>query len=228
MQTIQTRTQKLIGSSAVEKLARASIIVFGLGGVGSFVVEALARAGVATLGIVDNDTINVTNINRQLIALHSTLGKKKTDVEAERLYDINPTINVIKYDMFYNGETADGIDLSAYGYVVDAIDTVASKLLIIERAQALHIPVISSMGTGNKLNPASFEIADIYSTSVCPLARVMRTELKKRGVQKLKVLYSREEPTLKSREPASISFVPGSAGLLIASEVIKDIIGEKK
>lgn len=227
MDTIKTRTESLIGAEAVEWLSQARIIVFGIGGVGSFVAEALARAGVGSLAIVDNDTINVTNINRQLIALHSTLGRKKVDVMAERLYDINPTITVQKFDIYYDKETADKIDLGQYDYIVDAIDKVTSKLLIIERAQALKVPIISSMGTGNKLNPSFFEIADIHSTSVCPLARIMRTELKKRGIEKLKVLYSREEPVKKNRVPASISFVPGSAGLLLASEVIKDLVGEK-
>lgn len=227
MDTIKTRTESLIGAPAVEKISRAKIIVFGVGGVGSFVAEALARAGVGTLAIVDNDTVNVTNINRQLIALHSTLGRKKVDVMAERLYDINPSISVQKYDIYYDEYTADNIDFSQYDYVVDAIDKVTSKLIIVERSAAAKVPIISSMGTGNKLNPTFFEIADIYATSVCPLARVMRTELKKRGISKLKVLYSREEPVLRKRVPASISFVPGSAGLIIAGEVIKDIVGEK-
>ncbi len=227
MDTIKTRTESLIGASAVEKISRAKIIVFGIGGVGSFVAEALARSGIASIAIVDNDTVNVTNINRQLIALHSTLGRKKVDVMAERLYDINPSINVQKFDFYYDNETADNIDLSQYDYIIDAIDKVTSKIIIIERAAVAMVPIISSMGTGNKLNPSSFEIADIYSTSVCPLARVMRTELKKRGIEKLKVLYSREEPVLRKREPASISFVPGSAGLIIAGEVIKDLVGEK-
>lgn len=228
MDTIKTRTESLIGAEAVERLSQARIIVFGIGGVGSFVAEALARAGVGSLAIVDNDTINVTNINRQLIALYSTLGRKKVDVMAERLYDINPAIAVQKFDIYYDKETADKIDFSQYDYIVDAIDKVTSKLLIIERAEAIKVPIISSMGTGNKLNPSFFEIADIHSTSVCPLARIMRTELKKRGIEKLKVLYSREEPVKKNRVPASISFVPGSAGLLLAAEVIKDIVGERR
>jgi tRNA A37 threonylcarbamoyladenosine dehydratase len=226
MDTIKTRTESLIGSLAMERISQAKIIVFGIGGVGSFTAEALARAGVGTLGIVDNDAINVTNINRQLIALHSTLGRKKVDVMAERLFDINPVINVQKYDLFFDKNTADKIDLSQYDYVIDAIDKVTSKIILIEQAHALKIPIISSMGAGNKLNPSRFEIADIHCTSVCPLARVMRTELKKRGISNLKVVYSKEEPVIKSRIPASISFVPSSAGLLLAAEVIKDIIGE--
>lgn len=223
MDSVYSRTQKLIGENALNKLKKAKIIVFGLGGVGSYVVEALVRAGVGNIAIVDRDTINHTNINRQLIALHSTIGRLKTDVSEERIKDINPDIKVEKYSIFYDKESAKEINLGQYDYIVDAIDTVTSKLLLVERASEVKVPIISSMGTGNKLNPTLFEVADIYKTSVCPLARVMRNELKNRGIPSLKVVYSKEQPAVKERTPASISFVPPAAGLLIAAEVIKDI-----
>lgn len=222
------RTAMLIGDDAVKRLQNAAVAVFGVGGVGSYVVEALARAGVGRLLLVDNDTVSESNINRQLIALHSTVGRLKVDVAAARVRDINPACDVTAKALFYLPETADEIDLSAFDYVVDAIDNVTAKLELIKRCDALCVPIISSMGTGNKLDPTRFEVADIYKTSVCPLARVMRRELKSRGIKKCKVVYSKEEPVLPAeggpRVPASISFVPSAAGLVIASEVIKDLI----
>lgn len=227
METFSQRTEMLIGTAATKKLKSSCVAVFGIGGVGSFVCEALARAGIGKLILVDNDTIKESNINRQLIALNSTVGKFKTDVAKDRLLDINPEISIETYKLFYLPETSEKIDFSKFDYVVDAIDTVSGKLQIIEKAYESKIPVISSMGTGNKLDPTAFEITDIYKTSVCPLARVMRYELKKRGIKKLKVLYSKETPIKPQgpeRTPASISFVPSVAGLIIAGEVIKDLI----
>lgn len=225
MHDIYKRTTTLIGQDAMNKLANSHIAVFGIGGVGGYVVEALARSGVGELTLIDNDTVKESNINRQIIALHSTLGVKKTEAFVNRIKDINPKIRVNTEDLFFLPETKDFIDFNSFDYVVDAIDTVSGKLTIIEKCNEAGIPVISSMGTGNKLDPTAFEITDIYKTSVCPLARVMRYELKKRGIKKLKVLYSKEEPVKqKSRTPASISFVPSVAGLIIAGEVIKDII----
>ncbi len=223
------RMQSLIGEDAVGKLASSSVVVFGVGGVGSYAVEALVRAGVGRLLLVDSDTVSVSNINRQLIALTSTVGRLKVDVAAERVRDVNPDCVVETSHVFYNPETADEIDLSGYDYIVDCIDTVSAKIELIVRANALSIPVISSMGTGNKLDPTRFEVADINKTSVCPLARVMRRELRLRGIDKLKVVYSKEEPhvppTNGKRVPSSISFVPPAAGLILASEVVKDLIG---
>ncbi len=227
-----SRTALLIGEEGVEKLKRARVAVFGIGGVGGYVVEALARAGVGTLDLIDKDTVSVSNLNRQILALHSTVGRWKTEVAAERIRDVNPDCNVHTHNLFYLPETADTFDFSAYDYVVDAIDTVSGKLALIEQAKRTNTPVISSMGTGNKLDPTAFEVADISQTRVCPLARVMRKELKKRGIEHLKVVYSREEPresTLFDEEsrkpiPGSISFVPSVAGLILAGEVIKDLI----
>ncbi len=226
MQEQFSRTEALIGTDALEKIKKSRVLVFGIGGVGSYTAEALARAGVGHLTLVDGDTVAPSNINRQLYALHSTLGMLKVEAAKARIEDINPDADVLPLGVFYSAENENSIDFSNYDYVVDAIDTVSSKLLIICRAKAQNIPVISSMGTGNKLNPTEFEITDIYKTSVCPLARVMRRELKARGVKSLKVLYSKEEPksTVGGRTPASISFTPSAAGLIIASEVIKDII----
>ena len=229
-----SRTALLIGEANVEKLKKARVAVFGLGGVGSYVVEALARSGVGCLDLIDNDVVSESNIHRQLIALHSTVAKPKTHVTAARVKDINPNATVYTHDVFFLPETAETFDFSAYDYVVDAIDTVSGKLALIERAKRANTPVISSMGTGNKQNPSLFEIADIAKTSVCPLARVMRRELKKRGIEHVKVLYSKEEPLQSGladeksgkQIPASISFVPSVAGLLIAGEVIKDLIAE--
>ena len=226
------RTELLIEKEGVEKLKNARVAVFGIGGVGGYVVEALARAGVGTLDLVDKDTVSVSNINRQILALHSTVGRWKTEVAKKRIQDINPGITVNIYNTFFLPETADEFDFSDYDYVVDAMDTVSAKLALIERANRANTPVISSMGTGNKLDPTAFEVADISQTRVCPLARVMRKELKKRGIEHLKVVYSREEaiPSKLFDEdsgkpiPGSISFVPSVAGLIIAGEVIKDLI----
>ena len=221
-----SRTEALIGTEALEKIKRSRVLIFGIGGVGSYTAESLARAGVGHLTLVDGDTVAPSNLNRQLYALHSTIGILKVEAAKARIMDINPDADVLSLPIFYSAENASSIDFSNYDYIVDAIDTVSSKLLIICQAKSLGVPVISSMGTGNKLNPADFEITDVYKTSVCPLARVMRRELKARGVKSLKVLYSKEEPKSVSggRTPASISFTPSVAGLIIASEVIKDII----
>ncbi|MBE6785100.1 MAG: tRNA threonylcarbamoyladenosine dehydratase [Ruminococcaceae bacterium] len=227
MNEIYQRTESLIGARALERLKNAHVAVFGLGGVGGYAVEALARAGVGSLTLIDNDTVNQSNINRQIIALSSTVGLKKTDAFKSRIADINPELTVFTRDIFFLPESKNEIDFSAFDYVIDAIDTVSGKIAIIEECKRTDVPVISSMGTGNKLDPTAFRITDISKTSVCPLARVMRYELKKRGISKLKVLYSTEEPVKKgNRTPASISFVPSVAGLLIAGEVIKDIIKE--
>lgn len=219
-----SRTIKLIGTDNVQLLNNSKIAVFGLGGVGSYVVEALVRAGVGSFILIDSDTICESNINRQLIALHSTLGRAKVEVEKERIMDINPKAKVETHKLFFLPENASSVDLSGCSYIVDAVDTVTAKILIIEKAHELGIPVISSMGTGNKLNPSLFRITDIYKTSVCPLARVMRYELKKRNIPHCKVLYSTEQPVKTEAPPASISFVPSAAGLLIAREVIIGII----
>lgn len=231
------RTELLLGEDNMRLLARARVAVFGLGGVGSYVVEALARSGVGNLILVDNDEISETNINRQLYALSSTVGQAKTEVAKRRIRDIDDQILVHTYQTFYNQETAAMFDFKNFDYVVDAIDTVSSKLLLIEQAKAAGVPVLSCMGTGNKLNPARFEITDISKTSVCPLAKVMRTELRKRKIKKVKVLYSRE-PVADRRAgsletkgssghpvPGSVSFVPGVAGLMIAGEVIRELTG---
>ncbi len=221
-----SRTEMLIGADALEKLKNSRVAVFGVGGVGSYVVEALARSGVGTLDLIDNDTVNITNINRQLIALHTTVGKFKVDCAKERIMDINHNAKVNVYKTFYLPENADEFDFSQYDYIVDAIDTVTAKIDIICRAEKLGVPVISSMGTGNKLDPTQFQVTDIYKTEGCPLARVMRRELKARGIKKLKVVYSKEKPHKCGEEngkpmPASIAFVPSVAGLIIAGEVIK-------
>ena len=240
MQDAFSRMEIILGSEGVDKLSKAKIAVFGLGGVGSYVVEALARCGVASLTLVDNDSFSLTNINRQLYALRSTIGKSKVMVAKERIRDIDENILVNTYETFYNEDTADMFDFRAFDYVVDAIDTVTSKLLLIERAKACHVPVISCMGTGNKLDPSKFEITDISKTSVCPLAKVMRAELRKRGIRKVKVLYSREKPmkpladngerkgTTDRPVPGSIACVPSVAGLMIAGEVIRDLLGKEK
>lgn len=217
----------LIGADALNKLKDCRVAVFGIGGVGGYVVEALARCNIGCLDLIDNDTVSPSNINRQIFALHSTIGKLKTEVAKERISDINPeaTVNVI--NQFVLPDNIDTIDFSQYDYVIDAIDTVSGKLAIIEKCYSENIPVISSMGTGNKTDPTKFLITDIFKTDTCPLARVMRYELRKRNVKKLKVLFSTEEPIRtdnNKRIPASISFVPSTAGLIIASEVIKDLI----
>ena len=226
MQEEFTRTAMLIGASAVEKLSSCRVAVFGIGGVGGYVTEALARSGVGFLDLIDSDTVNITNINRQIIATHNTIGQYKVDVARERILSINPLAEVSVYRTFYLPENSADFDFSVYDYIIDAVDTVTAKIEIVVNANKTNTPVISCMGTGNKLDPTQFGIADVYKTSVCPLARVMRRELKKRGIEKLKVLYSKEEPGKVSDEPvpASISFVPSVAGLIIAGEVIKDLI----
>lgn len=226
------RTALLIGEENVEKLKKAHVAVFGIGGVGGYVVEALCRSGVGTLTLIDKDTVSESNINRQIIALSSTVGRLKTEVAAERAKQINPDICVHTKNVFYLPETEKEFDFSTFDYVVDAIDTVSGKLSIIQRCMEAKVPVISSMGTGNKLDPTAFKVADISKTSVCPLARVMRRELKKRGIDRVKVVYSEEEPKDSKAVdeesgktiPASIAFVPSVAGLIIAGEVIKDLI----
>ena len=223
------RTELLIGKENVEKLNNASVAIFGIGGVGSYVVEALARAGVGSFILVDKDNVDITNINRQIIATHNTIGKAKVDVAKERVLSINPNANVEIYKEFFVKDSKDLFD-SNVSYVVDAVDNVTAKIELVLRANKYNVPIISSMGTGNKLDPTKFEVTDIYKTSVCPLAKVIRKELKKRDIKELKVVYSKEEPkkiTFKENEkivPASISFVPSVAGLIIAGEVIKDII----
>lgn len=221
-----TRTETLIGAESLEKLSTKTVAIFGIGGVGGYVVEALARCGVGNLVLIDNDDVNITNINRQIIALHSTIGQPKVEVARNRVLDINPNINVEIHKEFFVPETSSNFDFQKYDYVVDAIDSVTGKIELVMKSQQANTPIISSMGTGNKLHPEMFEIADIYKTSVCPLAKVMRTELKKRRVKKLKVLYSKEIPIKKAgqRIPASISFVPPAAGLIIAGEVVRDLL----
>ena len=220
-----SRTEMLLGKEATGKLNNSRVAVFGVGGVGSYTAEALARAGVGAIDIIDRDIIEKSNINRQLYALHSTLGKNKVDVAKERILDINPECRVNAIKMFFLPENEDEFDFSVYDYIVDAVDNVSAKLSLIKKAKENDIPIICSMGTGNKLNPTGFKVADISKTSVCPLAKVMRTECKKRGYKNIKVVYSQEEP-LKTgeRTPGSVSFVPSAAGLILASEVIKDLI----
>jgi len=219
-----SRTALILGEDGVVKLNAAKVAVFGIGGVGSFVCEALARAGIGNLTLIDGDVVAESNINRQLIALHSTLGKPKADVMKERISDINPDAKVTVVSEFYTKENADIINLSEFDYVVDAIDMVTSKLLLIKSCYDLGVPIISSMGAGNKLDGSRFEVADIYSTSVCPLAKVMRRECKALGIKKLKVIYSKEEAIKTGHTTVgSVSFVPSAAGLIIAGEVIKDI-----
>lgn len=230
------RTELLIGKENITKLNNSKVAVFGIGGVGSFVVEGLARAGIGNFILIDNDVVSVSNLNRQLIATTKTIGRPKVEIARERILEINPNAKVEIHKVFFLPETEDLFDNSV-SYVVDAIDTITAKIEIIERANKLNIPCISSMGTGNKLDPTRFEVSDIYKTSVCPLAKVMRKELKSRGIKHLKVLYSKEEPIKpiinseneeiklrKKQVPGSISFVPSVAGLIIAGEVIKDII----
>lgn len=225
MENQYTRTIAVLGNTAIEKLKNSHVAVFGVGGVGSYTVESLARAGVGAIDLIDNDTFNVTNINRQLYATHKTIGQYKVDVARERILDINPKCQVTTYKTFYLPENADTIDLSQYDYIVDAIDTVAAKVELIVRANKAGTKIISSMGTGNKLRPEMFEVSDIYKTSVCPLAKVMRTRLKKEGIKKLKVVYSKEEPiTNPDNIIGSVPFVPSVAGLIIAGEVVKDLI----
>ncbi len=228
-----SRTELLLGADAVERLKGCRVAVFGVGGVGGFAVEALARSGVGALDLIDNDTVALSNLNRQIIALHSTIGKFKVDVAAERVRDINPACEVKAHRVFFLPETEGQFDFSQYDYVIDAIDTVKGKLALVENAKAAGVPIICSMGAGNKLDPTAFEVADIYKTSVCPLARVMRYECRKRGIKKLKVVYSKEPPaalkqeseeeTVRRSTPGSTAFVPSVAGLILAGEVIKDL-----
>lgn len=225
---IFSRTKKLIGDDQLDNIHGKTVALFGVGGVGSFVGEALVRAGVGKIIIVDKDVIDPTNINRQLVALTSTIGKPKVQVAKERYKDINPEIEVETHEIFYLKDTMDQVDLSKCDYVVDAIDTVTAKILVIEEAKKLDVPVISCLGTGNKLNAHYFKIEDISKTSICPLAKVMRKELKKREIYGVKVLFSTESPVKRSNPPASISFVPSVAGLLIAGEVIRDLMGDYK
>lgn len=224
-----SRLELLIGHDGIERLKQKKVIVFGVGGVGGYVVEALVRSGIEQITIVDNDQVSLSNLNRQIIATSETIGRKKTEVMKERILSINPLCNVETLDQFYLPENADEIDLPQFDYVVDAIDTITSKIELACRCENAHIPLISCMGTGNKMNPALLEVSDIYKTSVCPLAKVMRRELKARRIKHLKVVYSKEVPiknaTIK-RTPGSNAFVPASAGLLIASEVIKDLLNK--
>ena len=245
-----SRTELLFGKDAMERLYHARVAVFGIGGVGGYTVEALARSGVGTLDLIDDDRICLTNLNRQILATRKTVGKCKVDVAKERILEINPNAVVNLYKTFYAPQTAEQFDFSQYDYVVDAIDTVTGKLELVEQAQRAGVPIISCMGAGNKLDPTAFEVADIYETSICPLARVMRRELRKRGIQKLKVVYSKEPPitpiddmsiscrthcicppgtarkcTQRRQVPGSNAFVPAAAGLIIAGEVVKDLTG---
>lgn len=219
-----SRTELLLGADALEKLKSSHVIVFGCGGVGGYVIEALVRSGVGAVTIVDNDTVNISNINRQIIATTKNIGQKKTDAMRERILEINPGCKVETFDIFFLSDTE--FDFSGYDYIVDAIDTVSAKIELAVRSNELGIPIISSMGSGNKLDPTAFEVTDIYKTTMCPLARVMRRELKKRGVPALKVVYSTEKAIKTgSDEIGSVSFVPSVCGLTVASEVIKDLIG---
>ena len=242
-----SRTRLLLGQQGIDRLRAARVAVFGVGGVGGYVVEALARSGVGALDLIDDDKVCLSNLNRQIIATHSTLGQYKVDAAAARVRDIDPDIQVRTYKVFYTPETADQFDFSQYSYVVDAIDTVSGKLALVMQARAAGVPVICSMGAGNKLDPTRFEVADLYETSVCPLARVMRAECRKRGIDHLKVVYSKEPPMAprpeeamtagtpdssparpgapKKRAPGSNAFVPSAAGLIIAGQVVCDLTG---
>lgn len=219
-----SRTEALLGEQAMEKLKKARVAVFGIGGVGGHVVEALVRSGVGAVDIVDSDKVCLSNLNRQIIATESSIGKYKVDAMKERILDINPEAVVNVHKCFYLPETKDEFDFSQYSYVVDAVDTVTAKIQLVMEAAEAGVPIISSMGAGNKLDPTAFQVADIYKTSVCPLAKVMRRELKKRGIKKLKVVYSKEQPVVKNTVPASVAFVPSVVGLIIAGEVIKDLV----
>lgn len=228
------RTELLIGKDGLEKLHNSRVAVFGVGGVGGYVVEALVRCGIGAIDLIDNDDVCLSNLNRQIIALHSSVGKSKVEVAKNRILDINPNVKVKTHKLFYTPETKGEINFNEYDYVVDAIDTVVGKISLIEETKKNGVPIICSMGTGNKMNPTKLEVTDISKTSVCPLARVIRTELKKRKISKVKVVYSKEEPIKvnkryeesnpKRQVPGSNSFVPPVAGLIIASEVVKDLI----
>ena len=231
MQEQLSRTEMLIGSDGLEKLKHARVAVFGIGGVGGYVVEALARSGVGAFDLIDSDTVALSNLNRQIIATRDTIGKYKTEVMRDRIHSICPDTEVEVHNCFYLPETRAEFDFSKYDYVVDAVDTVTAKIDLIMSAKEAGVPIISSMGAGNKMNPAMFEVADIHKTSVCPLAKVMRRELKKRGVDHLKVVYSKEEAIKRETDerkpvPGSIAFVPSVAGLILAGEVIKDLAAE--
>ncbi len=230
-----SRTELLIGEEGIKKLTSSKVAVFGIGGVGGYAVEALVRSGVGKIDLIDNDKVSLTNINRQIIATHKTIGMYKTDAAEERMKEINPNVVVTKYNIFFTKENADIIDFTKYDYVIDAIDTVSGKLEIIERSKKANVPVISSMGAGNKMKPYMFEVSDISKTSVCPLAKVIRQELKKRKIKKVKVVYSKEIPlkpalseettqNTKKQIPGSNAFVPSVAGLIIAGEVISDLL----
>lgn len=234
MDTAFSRTEQLLGADNINKLKNSRVAIFGVGGVGGYVAEALARVGIGSIDLIDNDTVNITNINRQIIATHNTIGLYKVDAAKNRINEISPEINVTTHKIFFNAENIEAIDFSGFDYVVDAIDTVTSKILLITKCKELNIPIISSMGTGNKLEASMLEVSDIYKTSVCPLAKVMRYELKKRGIKKLKVVYSKElpiKPEIQETErgrhiPASAVFVPAAAGMIIGGEVTKDIISK--
>ncbi|MBR0360656.1 MAG: tRNA threonylcarbamoyladenosine dehydratase [Clostridia bacterium] len=220
------RTRRLLGDTAMDKLKNARVAVFGVGGVGGYVVEALVRSGIGEIDIFDNDTVAESNINRQIIATTETIGRLKVDVAKERALLINPDIKVNSHNCFYMPDNADNYNLAEYSYIVDAIDTVTAKIELIKRAKALDVPIISSMGTGNKLDASMLEVTDIKKTEMCPLARTMRRELKNRGITSLKVVYSKEKPIVPDdgeRTPASVAFVPAAAGLIIAGEVVKDL-----
>ena len=244
-----TRTELIYGRDGIEKLSRSRVAVFGIGGVGGHACEALARSGIGHIDLIDDDRVCLSNINRQIIALHSTVGKYKVDAMESRLLDINPDIKITKHNVFFTPENADSFDFSEFDYVIDAIDTISGKIALVMKADENGVNIISSMGAGNKTNPSLFEVSDIYKTSVCPLARVMRNELRKRNIKRLKVVYSKEEPikpernlenscktgcicpqgtvrkcSSKNQVPGSISFVPSVAGLIIAGEVVKDLI----
>ena len=231
-----SRLENLIGNKKLNILKNSRVAVFGVGGVGGYAVEALARSGIGTIDIIDSDKVDISNLNRQIIALNSTVGQQKVDVAESRIKDINPEININKYSLFFDDKNVSDFDFENYDYIIDAIDTVTSKIELIVTAEKYNVPIISSMGTGNKLEAYKLEVSDIYKTSVCPLARVMRYELKKRNIKKLKVVYSKEEPikpvnldtNLGKHIPASAVFVPACAGMILAGEVIKDLIGKGK
>lgn len=234
MENQYSRLELLIGENAVANIRQSKVAVFGVGGVGGYVVEVLARSGVGSICIIDNDKVNITNINRQIIALHSTIGEYKVDALEKRILDINPDCNVIKHKMFYLPDNADEIDLTGYDYVIDCIDTVAAKIELIKRCKSLSIPIICSMGTANKMNPLAFRITDLSKTNIDPLARVLRKKLRKLGITSLDVLYSEEQPQRLGNEtltdenthptPASNAFVPAAAGLIIGGEVVKRLM----
>ena len=222
------RTAMLFGEEAIEKLHNKRVAVFGIGGVGGHVVEVLARSGVGAIDLVDHDVVSESNINRQIIATHQTIGQKKIEVMKERILSIQPECKVTLWDTFYLPELANQIPFSEFDYIIDAIDTVTAKIDLVLQAKKYNIPIISSMGTGNKIDPTKLVVTDIYKTSICPLAKVMRKELKVRGIERCKVVYSTEEPVIQQTPPGSNAFVPATAGLLIGSEVVKDLIAQNE